>query len=463
MGIRASGKPIVFLTVMLAAVLLIGAYVVSGRIEAEYADMHEVAGHWEGAINVLGQELIIMVDFTAEGDELSGTIDIPQQGAFGAPLANIQYESSKIHFELPVPNARADFDGVLEGHEISGKFLQSGIEGTFTLTREVREAGASDPAEEAGGEEEPLEVGRVEEVVLETPTGSIYGTLQLPETDAKCPVVLIHAGSGPTDRDGNSPLLPGKNDSLKMIAQGLAEAGIASLRFDKRGVAKSVGAAASEADLRLDHYIEDVIGWIELLKDDGRFSAVVVLGHSEGSLISMAAVNKSSGVSGVISVAGAGKPVYEMLEEQLANQPKEIRDESMAIMEELKQGRTVANVSPELMMLFRPSVQPYMMSWFKYDPRVEIANLDVPVLILQGTTDLQVSVENAELLAEANPGARLRIIANMNHILKEAPLDPQANVATYSDPELPLAPGFLQEIISFVKECCADVCSVCGL
>ena len=177
----------------------------------------------------------------------------------------------------------------------------------------------------------------------------------------------------------------------------------------------------------------------------------------------MASVNKSSGVSGVISVAGAGKPVYEVLEEQLANQPKEIRDESMAIMEELKQGRTVANVSSELMMLFRPSVQPYMMSWFKYDPRVEIANLDVPVLILQGTTDLQVSVENAELLAEANPGARLRIIANMNHILKEAPIDPQANVTTYSDPELPLAPGFLQEIISFVKECCADVCSVCGL
>jgi pimeloyl-ACP methyl ester carboxylesterase len=437
----------VALVAVLALFLLLSACMVSGCVEAKDASLDEAEGHWEGAVDIMGQELIIKVDFTVHDEALSGTIDIPQQGAFQLPLANINYESPKIHFELPVPNAKADFDGVLAGDEISGDFLQSGVKGSFTLERTVPEAGASG---------EPAEAGKAEDIILETPTGKIYGTLQLPEASVKCPVVLMIAGSGPTDRDGNTPLLPGKNDSLKMIALGLAEKGIASARFDKRGVGASAGAmfGKSEADLRFDHYVDDVVAWIELLKSDPRFSGVVVLGHSEGSLIGMAAANKVSGLSGVISVAGAGKPAYELITEQLANEAKEIRDESHAIMEELKKGRAVEEVRPELMSLFRPSVQPYMISWFKYDPAAEIANLEVPVLILQGTTDLQVPVEDAQLLAKAKPDAKLRIFDGMNHVLKEAPFDPQANMAAYSNPELPLAPGFLEEIVSFVGECC---------
>lgn len=445
MGSKAVRERVVTLTAILAFVLLLGAYAVIGCLAAKDAGVHEVDGHWEGAMSVMGQELIIKVDFAVDEDVLSGTIDIPQQGAFQLPLTNIKYESPKIHFELPVPNAKADFDGVLAGDEISGDFLQSGVKGSFNLKRMVPEAGVS---------EAPVAAGKAEDIILQTPTGKIHGTLQLPEAPAKCPVVLMHAGSGPTDRDGNTPLLPGKNDSLKMIAQGLAEEGIASVRFDKRGIAASAGALTSEADLRFDDYVDDVVAWIKLLQNDTRFSGVVVLGHSEGSLIGMAAANKVSGLSGVISVAGAGKPAYELIEEQLANQAKDIRDESHAIMDDLKKGRTVEKVRSELMALFRPSVQPYMISWFKYDPATEIANLDVPVLILQGTTDLQVPVEDAQLLAKAKPDAKLKMFDGMNHVLKEAPLDPQANIAAYSNPELPLAPGFLEEIVSFVGECC---------
>jgi pimeloyl-ACP methyl ester carboxylesterase len=457
MGSKAVRERVVALTAILAFVLLLGAYAVSGCLAAKDAGVHEVDGHWEGAISVMGQELIIKVDFAVAEDVLSGTIDIPQQGAFQLPLANIKYESPKIHFELPVPNAKADFDGVLAGDEISGDFLQSGVKGSFTLKRMVPEAGASGAPAAAGkttDDPKASSIGKAADITLETPTGKIHGTLQLPEAPAKCPVVLMHAGSGPTDRDGNTPLLPGKNDSLKMIAQGLAEEGIASVRFDKRGIAASAGALTSEADLRFDDYVDDVVAWIKLLQNDTRFSGVVVLGHSEGSLIGMGAANKASGLSGVISVAGAGKPAYELIEEQLANEAKDIRDESHAIMEELKKGRTVEKVRSELMALFRPSVQPYLISWFKYNPAVEIANLDVPVLILQGTTDLQVPVEDAQLLAKAKPDAKLAIIDGMNHVLKEAPLDPKANIAAYSNPELPLAPGFLEEIVSFVGECC---------
>ena len=447
----------VALAALLAFALSPRACEVSGRIEAKDRNLREVEGQWEGAIGIMGQELIIKVDFEVHDQALSGTIDIPQQGAFGLPLVNIKYESPKIHFELPVPNAKADFDGVLAGDEISGDFLQSGVKGSFSLERAVPEAGVSEGAKSAdktADDPKLSSIGKSEDIVLETSTGKVYGTLQLPETSAECPVVLIIAGSGPTDRDGNSPLLPGKNDSLKMIALGLAENGIASVRFDKRGIAQSAAAMTSEADLRFHHYVDDVVAWIKCLKADARFSDVVVLGHSEGSLIGMAAANKVSGLSGVISVAGAGKPAYELITEQLANEAKDIRDESHGIIEELRKGKTVEKVRPKLAALFRSSVQPYLISWFKYDPAVEIVNLNVPVLILQGTTDLQVSVEDAKLLAEAKPEARLKIIDRMNHILKEAPLDQGANVATYSNPTLPLAPGFLEEIIGFVGECC---------
>ncbi len=456
---RSAKDQAVALITILAVILLLSAGAGKEYVKANDARRHEVDGHWEGAINIMGQELIIKVDFavgegalSGTGELLSGTIDIPQQGAFGLPLANIKYEPPNIHFELPVPNAKADFDGVLAGDGISGDFLQSGMKGSFILKRAGTEAGLPKDSTEAGGEE-VLSTGRTEEIVLETPTGKIYGTVQLPETSQKVPVVLIIAGSGPTDREGNSPLLPGKNNSLKMVALALAENGIASLRYDKRGIAASAGAMKNEADLRFDHYVDDVVMWVKLLKEDPRFSDAAILGHSEGSLIGMAAANKVAGLSGVISVAGAGKPAYELLKEQLSGEPKEIRDECYEIMEELKKGKTVANIRRELASLFRPSVQPYLISWFKYDPASEIASLDAPVLIVQGTTDLQVSCEDAKLLAEAKPDARLEIIDGMNHVLKEAPPDPGANVAAYSNPELPLAPGFVEAITDFLTRC----------
>jgi len=135
--------------------------------------------------------------------------------------------------------------------------------------------------------------------------------------------------------------------------------------------------------------------------------------------------------------------------------PKRFGDESHAIMEELKKGRAVEEVRPELMSLFRPSVQPYMISWFKYDPAAEIANLEVPVLILQGTTDLQVPVEDAQLLAKAKPDAKLRDFRWYEPCSERGASRSSGKFCMpYSNPELPLAPGFLRRSVSFVGECC---------
>ncbi|HEX8284256.1 MAG TPA: alpha/beta hydrolase [Pyrinomonadaceae bacterium] len=291
-----------------------------------------------------------------------------------------------------------------------------------------------------------------EPAVLDTPGGKLHGTLELPARGAApYPVVLIIAGSGPTDRNGNSGVLPGANNSLKYLAEGLAAGGIASLRHDKRGVAESVMAAKSEADLRFDTYIEDAVLWGRKLRADPRFSTLVVAGHSEGSLVGAVAAQRL-GADAFISIAGAGRRLDVVALEQLKPQlSPELYARSEAVFKSLVEGKAVPDAPQELAMLFRPSVQPYLISWLKYDPPKEVAKLAVPVLVAQGTHDIQARAEDAKALAAAKPDARLLLVEGMNHVLKMTPADPKQQTASYSDPALPVAPRFLAEVVAFVK------------
>jgi pimeloyl-ACP methyl ester carboxylesterase len=157
-------------------------------------------------------------------------------------------------------------------------------------------------------------------VSLDTPTGKINGKIGLPDAE-KPPIVLLIAGSGPTDMDGNtnSGGFSMKNNSLKLLAEGLAQRGIATLRFDKRGIASSSAAAKKERDLRFEDYVADAQGWIDRLSDDSRFSDVFVLGHSEGSLIGMLASVDNPKVKGFISLAGAGRPAASISQSPLVD------------------------------------------------------------------------------------------------------------------------------------------------
>ena len=289
------------------------------------------------------------------------------------------------------------------------------------------------------------------EVILKTSTGEIYGTLAIPNNVKTSPVVLIIAGSGPTDRDGNSPMMGLQTNAYKMLSESLAKKGISSVRFDKRGIAKSKLAMTSESDVRFETFINDVVAWIALLKSDNRFSKIYILGHSEGSLIGMIAAEQTN-TSGFISIAGAGKSADKILQEQLKTKlPPLLLDESNKILDSLKIGKTVSNVNPSLVSLYRPSVQPYMISWIKYDPAKEIGKLKIPVLIIQGTTDLQVTVDDSKSLSAANTNAKLLIIENMNHTLKESDSDIQKNMATYNNPDLPLKEGLTDDIVNFIN------------
>jgi pimeloyl-ACP methyl ester carboxylesterase len=281
---------------------------------------------------------------------------------------------------------------------------------------------------------------------------SLHGTLLVPQVPApKLPAALIIAGSGPTDRDGNSPALPGSNDALRLLAEGLAAEGIASLRYDKRGIGQSAAAGSSERDLRFETLVDDAAAWLDHLRADPRFGSVIVIGHSEGSLIGMLAARRA-GASGFVSIAGAGRPAAEILRAQLAGRlPPGLTDWAERAMRELEAGRTIEDVPTELAALFRPAVQPYLISWFRYDPAVELARLTIPVLIAQGTTDVQTTVEDGRRLAAGAPHARLLVIEGMNHVLKLVPADGRAQVRSYSDPSLPVAAALIAGIVELVR------------
>jgi len=281
---------------------------------------------------------------------------------------------------------------------------------------------------------------------------TLYGSYIAPgpwksEFDA----VLVLSGSGPTDRDGNQANM--KNDSLKMVAHALAGAGIATLRVDKRGVGESSKAATREEDLRFDTYVDDAKAWLAFLKSQPGVKRLFIIGHSEGALIG-SVVAQDEQVTGYVSLAGAGEPAADVLRRQIKASPN--GDQVLALAEptlaKLEKGELDPAPNPLLISLFRTSVQPYLISWFRYDPRIEIAKVPGRFMIVQGTTDFQVLLADADSLAVARPDAEKAIIEGMNHVLKVAPAERVANAATYTDPTLPLAPGLEEALRGFIEK-----------
>lgn len=279
----------------------------------------------------------------------------------------------------------------------------------------------------------------------------LRGTLLVPDVKGKIPVALIIAGSGPTDRNGNSPAM--KSDYLKMLAEGLAANGIASLRYDKRSIGESTVAVKSEEAMVFEDFINDAGSWIVQLKKDNRFSKVIVLGHSEGSLLGMVA-SREYKADGYVSLAGAGRTIDQVLREQLAankNNPAELIKNANEILDTLKLGMRPKLINPYLMALFRPSIQPFLISWMKYDPSLEIKRLTIPVMIVQGTTDIQVSTGDAELLHGAAPKARYLVIEGMNHVFRDAPIDRAENIKAYMDATRPLNTTLVPSLVEFIQ------------
>ena len=276
---------------------------------------------------------------------------------------------------------------------------------------------------------------------------NLSGTLTMPaHANSKIPLVIIIAGSGPTDRNCNGQGF--KSDAYKKMATQLALNGIATYRYDKRGIGKSSVENFKEEDINFEVMIDDAKAIITHFEKDTRFSKMTIAGHSEGSLVGMMAVTENQKY---ISIAGSGFPISEILKEQLKDKLGPMKNVVYAKIDSLQQGKNVANDLMGLESLFRPSVQPFLKTWMALNPAKEIKKLKCPILIVNGTHDLQVSEKNALALNKANSNSKLVLVPNMNHLLTEIESEKaEDNYASYQNPTLPISKKMMDEVILFI-------------
>lgn len=274
----------------------------------------------------------------------------------------------------------------------------------------------------------------------------IDGTLLTPTHSKGNTLAILIAGSGPTDRNGNQNFL--RNNSLKKLAETLSRNGVATFRYDKR-VVKQIKQGTVDKNISFDDFINDAIAVIDFFKNTASFEKIYVIGHSQGSLVGMIAAQGRA--SGFISIAGAGQPIDEVITYQVEKTANIYLEDTKRIFKILKSGKTTTQFPVALTSIFNLETQPFMMSWMKYNPKEEIKKLDIPVLILNGTKDLQVSVEEATTLKNAYPEASFGIIKNMNHLMFIIEGDDLENSKSYNESHRNISKKLIEDILSFIN------------
>ncbi|RIA10369.1 hypothetical protein OE09_2225 [Flavobacteriaceae bacterium MAR_2010_72] len=274
----------------------------------------------------------------------------------------------------------------------------------------------------------------------------IDGTLLTPNDKEQPALAILIAGSGPTDRDGNQNFL--KNNTLKKLAQNLSNNGIATFRYDKR-IVKQIRKGNVSKTIMFDDFVTDAISVIEYFKNTNSYSKIVVIGHSQGSLVGMLAAKDKA--DGFISLAGAGQPIDQVIIEQIDKTAYIYTEDAKKAFNIMRSGKTTSEYPPQLSSIFDISIQPFMMNWMKYNPKDEIATLDMPILIINGTKDLQVSTEEAQSLKNASPNAQFKLITNMNHVLFIIEGDDLENSKSYNESFRAISPELVSSITDFIE------------
>ncbi len=365
---------------------------------------------------------------------------LPEGGSV-APLAvELRGDSGRLELGGVTLNVILDRSGWVLRFEVPAQGLIITRQDEVAFTR--RPAGTADTLRPRTIQEEPY--------LIEGGGARVVGTLALPAAPGPVPVVLIVAGSGAVDRNGNAP--PALRSNLyAQLAWRLGERGIASLRFDKRGVGESAGGV-DLARTTFDDFAEDALAATRSLAGDERFSPVVILGHSEGGWLAIRAALRGAPVKGVALLAAPGRPFLTVLREQLAQQLDSAAlaqfDSAMA---RYLRGELPVGLPGYLQPLFRPVNQRFTASVVAYDALAELRRLEVPVLVVQGDRDVQVTTQDAERLAAAKPGARVMLLPGVNHLFKAAErADRLAQLALYLDPTAPVVPELVDALADWI-------------
>ena len=274
----------------------------------------------------------------------------------------------------------------------------------------------------------------------------IDGTLTIPSVADHPDLVILIQGSGPTDRNGNGFMM--RNDASKLIAKELATNGIASYRFDKR-IFKMNKYKIREEELKFEDFVGDVSAILDHFNAENTFGKIIIAGHSEGSLIGMLAAKGKT--DAFISLAGAGRSIDQIIVDQLAKQSEGLAENAKISFQQIREKGKTSEYNPLLQSIFRPSVQPFLKSWMKYEPTEVIATLDMPILIINGSFDIQVDTTEAQLLKDANPKAELVILDKMNHVFRKIDGDSLENTKAYNEPNRALHPALIATLVDFIK------------
>jgi pimeloyl-ACP methyl ester carboxylesterase len=427
---------------------LVSAIVLAAGCGPEGGEEFDITGHWEGKVTIVGMDLAIMVDFTRAGNEpVTGTIDVPEQGAYDLPLEGITVNGDSVGFDLPSNLGLASFRGTVVDGVLKGTYSQGGYEGTFELFR--AEPVALDPLPYTE-----------EDVVINGSNCILAGTISIPKGEPPFPGIALYTGSGSQDR----------NESVMgfrvfgVLADHLTRSGIAVLRCDDRGFGESTGSLegvtdsvfAYDATLMLDYMLS---------REEVDPSRVGLLGHSEGStVVFMVAAERPDDVAFVVSMAGPSVSGYDILlsqietlgteagltEQEIARKlamQKEIMDivisgEGTSDLSSIFRAEFLSNVeglSDEEMemlgdideyvdMAVSQSVAQVESDWFRnfimHDPADEIAAVSCPVLALFGSLDIQVppdlNREPMETALAANPVHEVIVFEGANHLFQSA-------------------------------------------
>lgn len=389
-------------------------------------------GFWEGEFRTA------QGDFPARLEIFSGgaLLDLPEQGAFGWPVRTLKAEGSDLYLSVELGMEPLELAGPREGEVVAGTLIQGGRSGRFELRR------APDARDRDG--ERSFDTGR----------GVLPGTLRLPPGAAgPLTLAILLPDSGTADRDGNNWQVPGRNDSLRMLAESLAEAGIASYRYDRRGAGKAYRLGEDEAGLVFEDHVRDAAACLRSFEGDPRFGRVLVFGLGDGALVGAAALREAK-ADALAALGVSGRSLRDIILEAALRAPEEYRAEIVRVLGELDAGRFVDAVSPFLENLFRRSFQPYLASWLRFDLGTELARLSaagLPILLMQGDLDLQVTMEEFDQLRLSVPDAEAVLLPDTNHILKLVGNEVEENYESFSDPSYPLSPGVVPALTDFLE------------
>ena len=285
-----------------------------------------------------------------------------------------------------------------------------------------------------------------EELTLKNGEIELPGTLSMPESPTKLPLVIFIHGSGNVDRNGNQAGVGINANYIKALSDSLNRRGIAYYRYDKRT------ATPSNLDklggITIMNFIDDAKFVIEHFKNDPRFNSLFLIGHSQGSLVGMLSITPE--IKGFISIAGPGQTIDNTILEQLHKQNPDLEKLAEEHFTELMTTDTIVSVHPFLIQLFKPQNQNFIKSWIVLDPVAEIKKINIPILLLNGEEDLQVTKKDFQRLKEAQPNAKGELIPHMNHVLKEV-YSTSENQKSYFQENYPLSSKLVELITAFIN------------